>query len=124
MTIFIDFLVALRATTEGPTWDPAGIRAALTNAATMGTIADVLHAAINATIDPTNRTPAIIAMHGPHWTATPSTTPRDTRPPRYEPEPVRRDPAAAAAAADCLAKVRAELETHRRPDTPNAGDPL
>lgn len=57
-------------------WDPAGIYAALGQARDRGTTVELAHAAITAASTPTNRTPAVIALAGPHWTtATPTVTP-------------------------------------------------
>jgi hypothetical protein len=81
MNNFAKVLAALRAGSGLAKWDQAGILAALRIAWGMGEPAAVLHAAINATIDPSNRTPAVIGMHGPHWNATTSTRPKDSRPP-------------------------------------------
>jgi len=48
-------------------WDIKGIKTALMNAKDRGTPAEVAHAAIYAAQDPTNRTPAVIPLSGPHW---------------------------------------------------------
>lgn len=50
-----------------PGWDVPGIRKALWDARTKGTPDQVAHAAITAAMDPANRTPAVIALDGPHW---------------------------------------------------------
>lgn len=57
-----EFLHMLR-----PGWDTAGIVAALGNARLMGTAGDLAIAAIAAAMDTNNRTPAVIAMPGAHW---------------------------------------------------------
>ena len=59
-----------------PDWDTAGVVAALKTARDKGTAPELAHAAIRAASTPSNRTPAVIAMAGPHWiqssqTATP-----------------------------------------------------
>lgn len=51
-----------------PGWDAAGIMAALGQGRMMGTAADLAVAAIAAAMEPSNRTPAIIAKPGAHWT--------------------------------------------------------
>lgn len=51
-----------------PEWDVPGIKTALWNARDRGTAWDVTHAALYAAGDLSNRTPAIIALAGPHWT--------------------------------------------------------
>lgn len=56
------FLASIR-----PDWDTAGIVQALGNARPLGTAAEIAHAAIRAAGEPTNRTPAVIALAGPHW---------------------------------------------------------
>ena len=50
-----------------PSWDPRGIVTALKDARARGTAAEVAVAAIRAAAEPTNRTPAVIALEGPHW---------------------------------------------------------
>lgn len=49
-------------------WGIKGIKTALFNAKDRGTAFEVAHAALYAAEDLTNRTPAIIALAGPHWT--------------------------------------------------------
>lgn len=56
-----------------PDWDAAGIYTAIGRAKDMGDIAEVALAAIKAAQLETNRTPAVIAMQGPHWSS-PSAT--------------------------------------------------
>jgi len=51
-----------------PEWEVKGIKTALWNAKDRGTPFEVIHAAIYAAEDLSNRTPAIIALAGPHWT--------------------------------------------------------
>lgn len=48
-------------------WGHAGIVAALGEARCMGTALDVAHAALSAASRVENRTPAVIALPGPHW---------------------------------------------------------
>lgn len=48
-------------------WDEAGIVTALGNARLMGDPFDLAVAAVAAARDENNRTPAVIAMPGPHW---------------------------------------------------------
>lgn len=48
-------------------WDVKGILAALYEAGGKGGNFDVAQAAIRAAASPANRTPAIIALEGPHW---------------------------------------------------------
>ena len=50
-----------------PGWDEAGIVTALGNARLMGTAGDLAIAALAAAGEAKNRTPAVIAMPGPHW---------------------------------------------------------
>jgi hypothetical protein len=47
-------------------WDTAGVLAVLRKLADRD-LADVARAAITAATDPRNRTPAVIALAGPHW---------------------------------------------------------
>ena len=56
------FLAALR-----PGWDAPGIVAALCKARHRADVAEVAIAAIRAAVDPSNRTPAVIALDGAHW---------------------------------------------------------
>jgi hypothetical protein len=48
-------------------WDEAGIVKALGDARLMGDAFDLALAAVVAAREPRNRTPAVIAMQGPHW---------------------------------------------------------
>lgn len=59
-------LAALVATLR-PDWDAPGVLAALRTARTKGTADQLAHAAINAATNTANRTPAVIALDGPHW---------------------------------------------------------
>jgi hypothetical protein len=52
-----------------PDWDTKGIVHALGEARTKGTAAQVAVAALVAAQNPTNRTPAVIPLAGPHWPA-------------------------------------------------------
>ena len=70
------FLAAIR-----PDWNRHGIESALADARQLGTPARLAVAAIEASQDMSNRTPAVIALDGPHW-HTPSRLPG----PRF-PEP-------------------------------------
>lgn len=49
-------------------WDAAGTLAKLAEVRTRGSAWDIAHAALYAAEDQANRTPAIIAHAGPHWT--------------------------------------------------------
>lgn len=51
-----------------PEWGIPGIKAALFGAKDRGDAYTVIHAALYAAEDLGNRTPAIIALPGPHWT--------------------------------------------------------
>ena len=51
-----------------PDWDTSGISKALYAARDIGTADELSHAALYAAVDPRNRTPAVIALAGPHWT--------------------------------------------------------
>lgn len=51
-----------------PDWDAQGVMAALAKAKDRGTVTEVAHAAIAAAANRLNRTPAVIALSGPHWT--------------------------------------------------------
>lgn len=50
-----------------PGWDVSGIRAALSKARHHADASELAIAAIRACQDPANRTPAVIALDGPHW---------------------------------------------------------
>lgn len=66
-----------------PDWDVRGILAALAIAKDRGSAADVAVAAIRAASVPSNRTPAVIPLAGPHWPTTttgPADGPWDRRP--------------------------------------------
>lgn len=79
-------VIELRRETGQP-WDPPGVMAALQPLADHDP-APLAIAAIRAATNPTNRTPAVIGLDGPHWRDTPAHTPTPT-PPRYRPEPAR-----------------------------------
>jgi hypothetical protein len=103
MNHFAAFLAALRASCGNTAWDTAGITAALDKAKPMASPADLAVAAIRAAVDPGNRTPAVIGMAGPHWSAPPR-TPRPPAPVSVLPDPADvADPAVVAAA---LAHIR------------------
>lgn len=68
-----DALAALVASLR-PEWDVRGIVKALFDARERGSAHDVAHAAINAAADLTHRTPAVIALAGPHWPSRPDVT--------------------------------------------------
>jgi hypothetical protein len=53
-----------------PDWGTPGVVKALSDARTRGDVAQVAQAAVRAAATPTNRTPAIIALPGPHWQST------------------------------------------------------
>ena len=69
MTITRDQAHALAALvrTLRPDWDERGIVKALSDAREMGSPVDVCIAALKAADCATNRTPAVIAMKGAHW---------------------------------------------------------
>ena len=48
-------------------WQTQGVLAALAKAQHLGTAFELAHAAIHAASEPSNRTPAVIAMAGAHW---------------------------------------------------------
>lgn len=50
-----------------PRWDEQGVYASIGKAQDRGTPLDIAAAAIAAAKETTNRTPAVIAMDGPHW---------------------------------------------------------
>lgn len=58
-----------------PDWDERGTVKALSDAREMGSPVEVCIAALRAADCATNRTPAVIAMKGPHWTASAAITP-------------------------------------------------
>jgi len=58
-------------------WDLAGIDAALGRARDLAPAADLACAAIRAAVTVGNRTPAVIALPGPHWRVS-NTEPRHT----------------------------------------------
>lgn len=53
-----------------PDWDATGVYAALGKARDLADAPSLAIAAIRAAATPTNRTPAVIAMQGDHWTTT------------------------------------------------------
>lgn len=61
-----------------PDWDPAGIMAALQRAARLGDAFEVTLAAVAAAQEPTNRTPAVIALEGAHWSRARTSPPTPT----------------------------------------------
>ena len=71
MTINRDQAYALAALlrTIRPDWDERGIVKALSDAREMGSPVEVCIAALKAADCATNRTPAVIAMKGAHWSA-------------------------------------------------------
>lgn len=75
------FIHQLRKRTGGPDWHRAGIESALAEARRRAPAPDLAIAAIKAARVPTNRTPAIIGMDGPHWQgATNKPTPTHVEP--------------------------------------------
>ncbi|GII98369.1 hypothetical protein CLV28_0694 [Sediminihabitans luteus] len=62
--------LAALVSTIRPAWGAAGVLAALADARHRGTAAELAHAAITAATTPEARTPAVIAMDGPHWHTT------------------------------------------------------
>lgn len=67
-----------------PEWDVPGIKKALWDAKDRGTGWDVIHAALYAAEDLTNRTPAVIALAGAHWTRGRELGSSDPRGPKCE----------------------------------------
>jgi len=77
------YLVSLlRAGRNG--WDQAGVRAAIHKARMNADAHDLCVAAIRAAQNPTNRTPAVIAMDGPHWRTGGGELTRDLPAPRCD----------------------------------------
>lgn len=64
-----------------PDWDARGVYSALSKAATeRGTDAGRLSiVALHAAMEPSNRTPAVIALDGPHWQKADGTAPAPKR---------------------------------------------
>lgn len=106
-----------------PDWDHRGILAAIQTAAPRHTAPQIAIAAIHAATNPTNRTPAVIPLNGPHWNTGPTTGPADGPHDRrpcvicrapHEPGPCpRRNPENAqrgAAAARALLRARQEWD--------------
>lgn len=71
------FIERLRRRLPGDTWHKPGIEDALGRARDRADAPDLAMAAIRAACEPTNRTPAVIGMDGPHWREA-------SRPPRPE----------------------------------------
>lgn len=100
-----------------PDWDQQGVYAALAKARTMGTAPELAIAAIRAADTPINKTPAVIAMQGPHWQPTRPTTapagawygPPDRKTPRC-PEHTSHPMPCAACRSDWLAGERERPE--------------
>jgi len=68
-----------------PDWDVRGIYAALAKAAERADAGRLAIAALHAAMEPTNRTPAVIAMDGLHWQKAEGVAPapkRTIEPPR------------------------------------------
>lgn len=63
-----------------PDWDAPGITNAIGDARTVGPASLVACAAIRAAVTLANRTPAVIALEGPHWRPTETFAPRFTGP--------------------------------------------
>lgn len=61
------FVAKIRERVPGGTWHRAGIEDALGQARHRAPAPDLACAAIRAAVSPSNRTPAIIGMDGPHW---------------------------------------------------------
>lgn len=61
------YLSAIRKRLPGDDWDRHGIEGELAKARGRATSPDLACAAIRAAEIPTNRTPAVIGMDGPHW---------------------------------------------------------
>lgn len=92
-----DALVALVCSMRRD-WDAAGVITAVRQAGAMGGALDVIRAAVEAAGTPTNRTPAIIAMVGPHWSPRPL-----GHPGRAERCPVEGHSGSILACAECRA---------------------
>lgn len=113
-----------------PDWDAQGVYAALAKARTMGTAPELAVAAIRAAATPTNKTPAVIAMRGPHWQAPQATAnpgnvwhgPPDRNAPRC-PEHTSHPTPCAACRADWLAGQRDTPEPHTPATTPERPAP-
>jgi hypothetical protein len=75
-----NFLSRIRNRSGGIPWDAHGIEYALAEARDMADPYDLAVAAIRATQEPINKTPAVIGMRGPHWREA-------TGPVRMPPEP-------------------------------------
>lgn len=67
-----------------PEWDIRGIKVAVWGSRPRGTAFDVAHAALYAAEDLTIRTPAVIALAGPHWTRGRELGASDPRGPKCE----------------------------------------
>lgn len=65
-------------------WDIAGVRAAISKARHRAPAAELAIAAIRCATSTDARTPAVIAMDGPHWLAPDMTAPREHRRPKCE----------------------------------------
>lgn len=63
------YLALVRHRSGGPEWHKAGIEDALGKARHLAPSPDLAIAAIKAAREPSNRTPAVIGMEGPHWQA-------------------------------------------------------
>lgn len=63
-----------------PDWDTAGVLAALARVRDRGTTTQLHAVALAAALDPRNRTPRIIELDGPHWSAAHPTTPTGPAP--------------------------------------------
>lgn len=69
------YIHLIRERSGGPEWHKAGIEDALGRARKTAPSPDLAIAAIRAAREPSNRTPAVIGMEGPHWQGS-STPPR------------------------------------------------
>lgn len=64
-----------------PDWELDGIYKALGHAQDKGNLAEITLAAVHAALTPTNRTPAVIAYDGAHWTHAPTQAKAQTEKP-------------------------------------------
>jgi len=102
-----------------PDWDVRGIMAALASVQDRDPFL-VAHAAVNAANATSNRTPAIIAMDGPHWTTTATKT-APQPPPPLNANPRQPDEVAARGSANArqaLAMARAREDDDPKPQPP------
>jgi hypothetical protein len=119
----------LRALTElvhamRPTWDRAGIYAAVHGAHATRAMVDVAHAAIDAAADKSARTPAVIGTRDRTWQPTllGNEPPPVSEVIRLTPSPDETARRGAANARQPLAKARAREDDDAKPATPPRED--